>query len=407
MLLATKSQSASAVAMIELDGLVDRMVLTPPGLKRDHFRTIIEDAAIDTIVTDDLETFAGLGPPSVSITIPMNARSSAPRGSVRDTEWVMLTSGTSGRPKLVAHSLAALTGAVAVAPPGEAPKAWATFYDIRRYGGLQIFLRAVLGGCDLVLSSDGEPLADHMRRLTREGVTSISGTPSHWRRVLMSGERGDFAPAYVRLSGEIADQNILDGLRAAFPAAAIGHAYASTEAGVGFAVDDEREGFPSLLVDHPSERLALKVEDGSLRIRSARAASRYLGVAPPVLADADGFVDTGDLVERRGDRYHFVGRRGGIINVGGLKVNPEEVEAALNLHREVRLSLVKARKSPLTGAIVVAEIVLRDPDAASDALKAEIVDACRDRLDRHKVPALVRFVTSLPLTAAGKLSREG
>ena len=406
-LLATRTQLASAVAMIELDGLVGRMVLTPPGLKPEHFQTIIEDAAVDTIVTDAPQMFAEFGLPIVPISLPLQGRSGTLHDASGDTEWVMLTSGTSGRPKLVVHTLAALTGAVSIVPPGDAPKVWATFYDIRRYGGLQIFLRALLGGCDLVLSSDGEPLADHMRRLARDGVTSMSGTPSHWRRVLMSGERGDFAPAYVRLSGEIADQAVLDGLRAAFPKAAVGHAYASTEAGVGFAVEDGREGFPAVLVDQPSERLTMKVEDGSLRIRSARAASRYLGAAPPMLADTDGFVDTGDLVERRADRYHFVGRRGGIINVGGLKVNPEEVEAALNAHRAVRLSLVKARKSPLTGAIVVAEIVLRDPDAASEALKTEIVEACRDRLDRHKVPALVRFVTSLPLTTAGKLSREG
>ena len=54
----------------------------------------------------------------------------------------------------------------------------------------------------------------------------------------MSGAASDFAPRYVRLSGEIADQAVLDGLSRAFPAASIGHAYASTEAGVGFAVND-------------------------------------------------------------------------------------------------------------------------------------------------------------------------
>jgi acyl-CoA synthetase (AMP-forming)/AMP-acid ligase II len=42
------------------------------------------------------------------------------------------------------------------------------------------------------------------------------------------------------------------------------------------------------------------------------------------LTDADGFVDAGDIVELRGDRYYFVGRRGGILNIGGLKVHPEE-----------------------------------------------------------------------------------
>ena len=136
----------------------------------------------------------------------------APSPSLQ-TEWVLLTSGTTGVPKMVVHSLAGLT-----APIGESkaddPVVWGTFYDIRRYGGLQIFLRAVLGGASLVLSSAGEPIGDHLDRLGRHGVTHLSGTPSHWRRALMSPAIRKISPRYVRLSGEIADQAILDSLRA-------------------------------------------------------------------------------------------------------------------------------------------------------------------------------------------------
>ena len=69
------------------------------------------------------------------------------------------------------------------------------------------------------------------------------------------------------------------------------------------------------------------------------------------------------------------------------------------------MSLVRARKNPLTGAIVVADIVLRDPDVSDDALKEDILAMCRGRLERYKVPALIRFVPSLSLTPGGKLSR--
>ncbi len=72
------------------------------------------------------------------------------------------------------------------------------------------------------------------------------------------------------------------------------------------------------------------------------------------------FVDTGDMVELRGDRYHFVGRRGGIINIGGLKVHPEEIEAVINRHAEVRMSRARSRRSPITGSIVVADVILAD-----------------------------------------------
>src|SRR6202012_6136904 len=122
--------------------------------------------------------------------------------------------------------------------PARNAAVWATFYDIRRYGGLQIFLRAIVGGGSMVLSSPGEALSDHVARLQARGVTHLSGTPSHWRKLLMSGAASHFKPGYVRLSGEIADQAVLDGLREAFPASSIRHAYASTEAGVGFAGND-------------------------------------------------------------------------------------------------------------------------------------------------------------------------
>jgi acyl-CoA synthetase (AMP-forming)/AMP-acid ligase II len=301
-----------------------------------------------------------------------------------------------------------LTGAiVADGPARGAPPVWATFYDIRRYGGLQIFLRAVIGGGSMVLTEPGEPIAGHVARLQARGVTHISGTPSHWRKLLMSGAASGFDPRYVRLSGEIADQAVLDGLSRTFPAASIGHAYASTEAGVGFAVNDGLEGFPADMVAQSRDGVDMKVEDGSLRIRSLRTAHAYVGRGAAALTDAAGFVDTGDMVELRGDRYHFVGRRGGIINIGGLKVHPEEIEAVINRHADVRMSRAKSRRSPITGAIVAADVVLADGAASirSDDIRDKILADCRASLAPHKVPAVINFVPSLDVTAAGKLAR--
>jgi acyl-coenzyme A synthetase/AMP-(fatty) acid ligase len=326
----------------------------------------------------------------------------------RATEWLMLTSGTSGVPKIVSHTLEGLCGAIVAEGPGRGtPPVWATFYDIRRYGGLQIFLRAILSGGSLVLSAPGEGLAEHVARLSARGVTHISGTPSHWRKLLMSGSAADFRPRYVRLSGEIADQAVLDGLKQTFPDASVGHAYASTEAGVGFAVNDGFEGFPASLIGQNRDGVEMKIVDGCLRIRSKRAAHAYVGTNVSALTDADGFVDTGDMVELRGDRYYFVGRRGGIINIGGLKVHPEEIEAVINRHADVRMSRAKSRKSPITGAIVVVDVVLAEGGAArSKQVRDEILADCRSHLASHKVPAVIRFVEALDVTSAGKLARS-
>lgn len=410
-LIATDDQMTAALALIELDGVARRMVLSPPDLRPDYLAAIVDDAEVDAIVSDrDPETFAATGKPVVGCGLPVAAYEGA-LSEPCATEWVLLTSGTTGIPKMVVHSLAGLTAAITTPPPRDKPTVWATFYDIRRYGGLQIFLRAMLGDSSLVLSQAGEPIVDHLHRLAASDVTHISGTPSHWRRTIMCSTANAIAPDYIRLSGEIADQTILNALHDTYPDAAIGHAYASTEAGVGFAVDDGLEGFPASLIEGGGD-VSMKVEDGSLRIRSPRGADRYLGRNAEPLTDADGFIDTGDMIERRGDRFYFVGRRGGIINVGGLKVHPEEVEAVINRHQGVRMSLVKARKSPIMGSIVVAEVVLNDNQPAAsgegwdDALKDEIIHLCRGTLPQHKVPATIRFVPTLTVTAAGKLARD-
>jgi acyl-CoA synthetase (AMP-forming)/AMP-acid ligase II len=134
----------------------------------------------------------------------------------------------------------------------------------------------------------------------------------------------------------------------------------------------------------------MKVADDTLWIRSARTAECYIGEGR--LVGRDGFVDTGDLIELRGDRYYFMGRRGGVINVGGLKVHPEEVEAIINRHPRVHMALVRARRNPVTGAIVVADVVLRPQFAGGDAraesdVENEIRTTCAQNWRHTRFPA--------------------
>jgi acyl-coenzyme A synthetase/AMP-(fatty) acid ligase len=409
-LVATASQLTTALALIELDGVARRLTVLPPDTATDHLGPLIERAEADAVVTDEGSPADAALKLPIQITCAPVIAPAAPDPLPRvQTEWLLLTSGTSGVPKMVAHSHASLTAPIGAGKRLDGAVVWGTFYDIRRYGGLQIFLRAVIGGASLVLSSAGEPTADHLARIARHRVTHLSGTPSHWRRALMSPAIRDIAPRYVRLSGEIADQPILDSLRATFPEAGVGHAYASTEAGVAFEVSDGLAGFPTAFLDHNRDGVEMKVVDGSLRIRSPRTASRYVGAQMPALLDRDGFVDTGDIVEGLGDRYVFAGRQGGIINVGGLKVHPEEIEAVINRHPRVRMSLVRPKRNPVTGAIVIADVVLRfecDQSGAELALKNDILALCRDALPRHKVPAAISFVPSLDVAATGKLARR-
>jgi acyl-coenzyme A synthetase/AMP-(fatty) acid ligase len=395
-LLRARDQLFAALALIELDGIAARIVIAPPDVKPEHLPSVIERAAIDVVVGEDSSS-AVPGMRFETLHLPRNGAAIL---ASRKTEWVLFTSGTTGVPKMVVHSLEGLSGAIQ--PAASHDIVWGTFYDIRRYGGLQILLRALLGQASLILSDADESVADFLTRLGSHGVTHLTGTPSHWRRALMSPANAAIIPRYIRLSGEIADQAILDSLKTRFPDAAIGHAYASTEAGVGFEVTDGLEGFPVSFIGSPGP-VEMKVADGTLHIRSPRAASRYIGGGR---LKNGGFVDTGDMVERKGERYFFIGRDGGIINVGGLKINPEEVEAVINRHPGVRMSRVSGRKSPITGAIVIAEVVLVDAANDNATFRQALLEACRDKLPAFKVPAMLRFVPALELTAGGKLSRH-
>jgi acyl-coenzyme A synthetase/AMP-(fatty) acid ligase len=178
---------AAAAAMIQLDGVVRRMVLYPPDLSREHLSFVAETAVAEVIVTDlslPVEVDA-----RVVFVVPGDGRASLAtesENSPLETEWILLTSGTTGRPKLVQHNLASLTADIDFHRALSVSVVWSTFYDIRRYGGLHIFLDALCSGASMVISNGEEALREFLTRAEEYGVTNISGTPSHWRRALMS-----------------------------------------------------------------------------------------------------------------------------------------------------------------------------------------------------------------------------
>jgi len=409
-LVALPRQMDAIYAMVLLDGVARRMVLWP------HDENISDLGAIMAI--SGTEMAITTWPPPVNgdnglgSSIDRLEQSKHPEPG-EATQWVLFTSGSTGTPKLVVHTLLSLAGhLMGRHKSGGKRPVWSTFYDVRRYGGLQILLRALLGGGSLVLSSPGETQSAFFTRAAASGVSHSLGTPSHWRRALMTPEHALLKPVYVRLSGEVASQSILDQLRAAYPDAAIVHAFATTEAGLGFEVSDGLAGFPSSFIGTSEAGVALRVAGGTLHIRSARIATQILNRASACVAAEDGFVDTGDEVTLEGGRYFFVGRRDGVINVGGQKVHPEEVEAVINQHPAVQMSLVRARQNPITGAIVVADVVRRADFGAGEgqtetaSLEADIKAFCRQSLAPHKIPASIRLVPQISISASGKLVRH-
>jgi acyl-CoA synthetase (AMP-forming)/AMP-acid ligase II len=297
----------------------------------------------------------------------------------------LLTSGTTGRPKTVTHTLRSLSRAVAVGARHR-DDVWGLAFNPTHIAGVQVFLQALANGNSLV-NLWGIEREEIVERCHRWGVTHLSATPTFYR-LLLAGEFSLPAVRSISIGGDAAEESLLKKLRARFPGARLHNIYASTEAG-------------TLLVSD-GDTFALPV-DGSVRI-----AGRRLWVHRSALGRFDGageWYDTGDAVEVVGKnplRFRIVGRERNEINVGGEKVNPHEVEAVLGAHSAVAAARVFGRKNSVTGEILAAEIVTRGtpPD------EAELRDYLAGRLPPHKIPRIIRCVERLDLTRTGKLRRD-
>jgi len=146
-------------------------------------------------------------------------------------------------------------------------------------------------------------------------------------------------------------------------------------------------------------------EIGELWLRGPGMFDAYLAPwCERAAATDDGWFATGDLASQDEDGHVFLrGRRKSVINFGGIKFFPEEVEAVLDTHPAVRESRVSAEPHERWGAVAVAEIVARAPSQPPKV--AALVEYCRERLAGYKVPVRFRIIAELPRTASGKLRR--
>lgn len=320
--------------------------------------------------------------------------------------WLLATSGTTGTPKLVSYTLDKLISTSQKNIKRGADYNWGLCYDLNRFAGLQVYLQVVVAGSTLTISENDHSILDIVNFFSVNEVNAISATPSFWQKILMSENSSQLQLNKITLGGEISTQNILNALAYQYKGATITHIYASTEAGVGFAVKDKRAGFPiSYLAKDSGLDISLKIIEKELWIKSLRSNNQLL--AGNLEINEQGYVNTGDLVECVKDRVVFLGRSSGAINIGGNKVMPEKIEAVLNKIESVNYSRVFGKSNSMLGAIVCAEIVLTTSAKSLDAkeVKKTIISQCRNELDTHEVPVLLKFVESIAINSTGKLIR--
>ena len=144
--------------------------------------------------------------------------------------------------------------------------------------------------------------------------------------------------------------------------------------------------------------------EGTLSIRKESVIQIYLASDDQLVGD-DGWIDTGDVVDVRRGRVVFLGRKNGTINVGGNKVQPQEVEAVVLSVPRVAMVQVKGVSNSLMGNLVEA-LIVSDPNADLSELRKAVMQTCRAVLANYKVPAIVTFVENLDVNASGKISRS-
>lgn len=314
----------------------------------------------------------------------------------------LMTSGTTGRPKVAAHSLEKLAGRALASASASLPQGtrWLLTYQPTAFAGMQVLLTAAFAEGAIVVPAHRDPIS-WFEAAQQHQVTHISGTPTFWRAFLMAATPGCLPTlAQATLGGEAIDQPTLDRIHHAFPSARITHIYASTEAGVVFSVNDGAAGFPAAWLDTAVQGVELRLRDGMLEVKTTRSMLGYVSEHAIPLTE-DGWLRTFDRIEVNGDRAKFLGRDDSIINVGGAKVHPHTIEAFLLSLTGVVEARVFGVPNPITGFVVGAEVVAA-ADQDTGALKMEILKQCQAQLPRTHAPRVLNFVSNIRVAESGK-----
>jgi acyl-coenzyme A synthetase/AMP-(fatty) acid ligase len=276
----------------------------------------------------------------------------------------------------------------------------------------ELFMRGLYLGGRTVLTGHRYP-RDLLRVVADKGVTTIMALPTQLMTLSHLWSRSDSDLSGVRLV-EAGGMHVSEEQMESFVASTgveMVPVWGSTEtAGVGLVGESGTQGFSRVVEGYTIELRDLSGElisgdgSGELWISGKGVVSRYLGDRPQTEeAFLNGWYRTGDIFRRKDGRLIFLGRRGGLIKVAGLKVYPLEVELAILKHPSVMDACVVGRDHPTRGEIPSAYIVLRP---GKELNVAEMRNFLRQYIDEHKIPKLVNFVHGLPRTANGKIDRK-
>ncbi len=298
---------------------------------------------------------------------------------------ILFTSGSTGKSKAAIHDFSALLENFKVQRHSFRT---ISFLLLDYIGGINTMFYALSNGGTVVAVENRRP-EDVCRAIEQHRVQLLPTSPTFLNFLLISEayRRFDISSlTTVTYGTEPMPSSTLSRLHEILPDVRLQQTYGLTEMGI---LRSKSKSSDSLWVKLGGEGVETKVVDGVLWIRSKSAMLGYLNHASPF--DADGWLNTQDMVEVDGEHFRIMGRRSEIINVGGQKVFPAEVESVLLQMEGVTDATVYGEQNTITGQIVAARLNV-EPATTESQLKREVRRFCKGKLEPYKIPVKVKLV---------------
>lgn len=298
---------------------------------------------------------------------------------------LLFTSGSSGEPKGALHNFSKLLAKFEVKR-----KALRTvnFLLFDHWGGLNTLFHILSNGGAVIILDNRSP--DYVCELIeKHQVELLPTSPTFLNMLLLSRAYERYSLESLKIisyGAEPMPENLLKHLNTLFPNIKFQQTYGLIELGV---MRSQSESNGSLWVKLGGEGFESRIVDNMLQIKSDSAMLGYLNAESPFTED--GWFKTGDAVETKGEYFKILGRTSELINVGGEKVFPQEVENVILEDENVIDVLVYGANNALTGKIVCAKIKYNSTEPKADIIK-KIKTHCRRKLQSFKVPVKIEIV---------------
>jgi acyl-CoA synthetase (AMP-forming)/AMP-acid ligase II len=305
---------------------------------------------------------------------------------------ILFSSGSTGKPKAMLHHLDQLVEAYRDKKPKSLNILMFLLFD--HIGGIDSLFRALSIGATLTIPENRDPL--YIAQLIEsQQVTVLPASPSFLSLFLLSQANQQYELSSLRIIGYGAEpmpETLLTKLKAAFPHVSLQQKFGTSETN---AVKITSESSDSLYFKFDDPNVEYQIIEGELWLKSKSQVLGYLNYETKDFTE-DQWFRTGDLVETIEDGYlRIIGRLNDLINVGGQKVFPIEVENVLLEMPEVADCLVYGESNPLLGQIVVADIVVNTASETHEDLKKQIRQACKTQLEAYKIPSKIKIVDGI------------